>query len=334
MVCRYPDENLIKDLCRIGNVSRSGYYAWLKAAPLRAKRIEQDARDFNLILAAVNYRGYEKGNRTIYMTLARMGHKMGRNKIRRLCRIYGYFCPIRKANPYRRMAKAMKTDLYAENLLQREFRAYGPRVVLLTDITYIRRPDGRFQYLSTILDAFTGEVLAAQVSSSLQVEFVINSLRELAAKHIIAEDAFVIIHSDQGCHYTSHAYINFLADINIVRSMSRRGNCWDNAPQESFFGHMKDEMILLDTDTDEEVADKIYDYIDYYNNDRPQWNRCKLTPSEYYEFCKTGHYPLEGIFKTPPVPKATQSVKVLKERLENIQHEIDEKEKDKEKKTA
>ena len=86
MVCRYPDENLIKDLCRIGNVSRSGYYAWLKAAPLRAKRIEQDARDFNLILAAVNYRGYEKGNRTIYMTLARMGHKMGRNKIRRLCR--------------------------------------------------------------------------------------------------------------------------------------------------------------------------------------------------------------------------------------------------------
>ena len=93
-------------------------------------------------------------------------------------------------------------------------------------------------------------------------------------------------------------------------------------------------MILLDTDTDEEVADKIYDYIDYYNNDRPQWNRCKLTPSEYYEFCETGHYPLEGIFKTPPVPKATQSVKVLKERLENIQHEIDEKEKDKEQKTA
>lgn len=294
MVCRYPDENLIKDLCRIGNVSRSGYYAWLKAAPLRAKRIEQDARDFNLILAAVNYRGYEKGNRTIYMTLARMGHKMGRNKIRRLCRIYGYFCPIRKANPYRRMAKAMKTDMYAENLLQREFRAYGPRVVLLTDITYIRRPDGRFQYLSTILDAFTGEVLAAQVSSSLQVEFVINSLRELAAKHIIAEDAFVIIHSDQGCHYTSHAYINFLADINIVRSMSRRGNCWDNAPQESFFGHMKDEIKdkLKEAETFEEVKAIIDDYMNYYNNDRYQWKLAKLSPNEYYEYITTEIYPL------------------------------------------
>ena len=144
----------ISILCELAGVSRSGYYAWLKAAPTREARELQDKADFELILAIYKRRGYAKGARSIYMGLLHMNPPVIMNikKIRRLMKKYNLFCPIRKANPYRRMAKALKTSNYADNLLQREFECYGPRYVLLTDITYIPY-NGEFAYLSTILDA-------------------------------------------------------------------------------------------------------------------------------------------------------------------------------------
>ena len=116
-------------LCELAGVSRSGYYAWLKAAPAREARELQDKADFELILAIYKKRGYSKGARSIYMGLLHMNPPVVMNikKIRRLMKKYHLFCPIRKANPYRRMAKAIKTSNYADNLLQREFECYGPR---------------------------------------------------------------------------------------------------------------------------------------------------------------------------------------------------------------
>lgn len=155
------DDNLlsISFLCRIAGVSRSGYYAWLKAAPIRQAREEQDRRDFDLVLEAYRFRGYAKGARSIHMRLLHEGIIMNVKKIRRLMNKYNLICPIRKANPYRRMAKSLKTNHVAPNIVNRDFHSRGARKVLLTDITYLPYREG-FCYLSTILDAFTREILA------------------------------------------------------------------------------------------------------------------------------------------------------------------------------
>ena len=108
----------------------------------------------------------------------------------------------------------------------------------------------------------------------------------------------VCIHSDQGFHYTSYRFIQLLKDHALRQSMSRRGNCWDNAPQESFFGHMKDEIDLSGCTAFEQVRAILDDWIDYYNNDRYQWQLAKLSPNEFYTYLTTGVYPLQG---KPPV---------------------------------
>ena len=294
----------IKDLCATAGVSRSGYYAWIKATPIREAQELQDREDFDLILKAYKMRGYTKGAKGIYMALIHMDPPviMNLKKIRRLMDKFNLSCPIRKANPYRRMAKVLKTSNVADNLLQREFECYGPRMVLLTDISYLPY-NGTFAYLSTILDAFTTQILAYVLSPSLEVDFVLETVNQLIENHGISLHAETIVHSDQGCHYTSHSFINILYDKKLRQSMSRRGNCWDNAPQESFFGHMKDHIKdKLASATDySEVKAIVDDYMDYYNNERYQWHLAKLSPNEYYKFVTTGEYPLD-IPNAPVIP--------------------------------
>ena len=207
---------------------------------------------------------------------------------------YGLKCPIRRANPYRRMAKAIKTNNVADNLLGRKFTEYGPRKVLLTDITYIPY-NGKFAYLSTILDAYTKQILSYVLSDSLEVDFVLETVNKLIKTHGIELTKETLIHSDQGCHYTSSSFIQLVNDKELRQSMSRKGNCWDNAPQESFFGHMKDEIDVNECTKYREVKAIIDDWLDYYNNDRYQWQLAKLSPNQYYEYITTGIYPLEGI---------------------------------------
>lgn len=283
----------ISRMCEIAGVSRSGYYAWEAAAPVREKREEADRKDFDSILEAYKFRGYAKGARGIHMRLLHVGIVMNIKKIRRLMKKFCLKCPFRGPNPSRQMAKAIKTNAVFPNVVNREFVKGGVRRVLLTDITYIFY-DGGVCYLSTILDAFTREILAYELSTNLMVVFVLNTVQALVDEHGSTLDDTTIIHSDQGCHYTSKAFIQKLRDNDFVQSMSRKGNCWDNAPQESFFGHMKDEIkyeIAL-MKTFDEVKAKIDDWIDYYNNDRYQWELSKLSPKEFYRYSTTGVYPL------------------------------------------
>ena len=288
------NELSISFLCEIADVSRSGYYAWVKAAPARQNRDDQDKADFSLILEAYRFRGYAKGARGIHMRLLHQGIIMNVKKIRRLMSKYNLFCPIRKVNPYRRMAQALKTSNYAPNIVNRDFHSKGARKILLTDITYLFYKDEGKCYLSTILDAFTHEILAYELSISLKVDFVITTVNQLVREYGSALDNETIVHSDQGCHYTSYAFIGKLKDVDFIQSMSRRGNCWDNAPQESFFGHMKDEIRdeIKAFASFESVKAKVDDWIDYYNNDRYQWDLLKLSPREYYQYLQTGVYPL------------------------------------------
>lgn len=287
----------VKMLCEIAGVSRSGYYNWVHSADKRIEKELQDRADFELILEAYSFRGYDKGAQGIYMRLLHMDPPIVMNvkKIRRLMKKYGLICNVRKANPYRRMAKAIKTNNVAENLVKREFEKYGARKILLTDITYIPFT-GRFCYLSTIIDAFTKQILSYVLSESLEVDFVLETVNQMIEKHGISLATDTIIHSDQGCHYTSCSFIQLVKDKGLRQSMSRKGNCWDNAPQESFFGRMKDHIgeRIKKCSTYSEILNIIDDWMDYYNNDRYQWGLARLSPNEYYQYIITGIYPIKG----------------------------------------
>ena len=205
----------VKELCRVAGVSRSGYYAWLKAESKRRERDNQDQKDFVLILEAYRHRGYDKGVRGIYMRLKHMGINMNQKKIRRLMRKYNLACPVRKQNPYRQMLRAMKTSAVAENLVNREFEEHGPRTILLTDITYVHLNDS-FIYLSVIIDAYTKEVLSYVLSESLEVDFVLQTVNLLIKHHGEMLSANKIIHSDQGSHYTSIPFRQLVSDMDCV----------------------------------------------------------------------------------------------------------------------
>jgi len=289
------DNNLlnISWLCESAGVSRSGYYRWLDATDIRDIKEEQDKKDFEQILEAYKFRGYDKGSRGIHMRLLNQGIRMNRKKIQRLMSKYNLKCKIRKANPYRRMAKAMKTDRVSENLVNREFQRHGPGMILLTDITYLFYNHGDKAYLSVIKDACTKQVMAYATSESLEVDFVLETVNMLMHKHGISLSSETILHSDQGCHYTSISFRKLLKDKKLRQSMSRRGNCWDNAPQESFFGHMKDEIHLERCSSFSDLNFEIDDYMDYYNNDRYQWGLAKLSPNQYAGYLQTGEYPIK-----------------------------------------
>lgn len=299
------DNNLLNlsELCKIACVSRSGYYYWLTAEKKKLTKEEQDHVDFDLILTAFKHRGYDKGVRGIYMRLLHLVPPIiiNQKKIRRLMHKFNLRCPIRKANPYRRMAKAMQTSRCAPNILSREFKAFGTRKILLTDITYIPRyshhKDGslRYTYVSVIMDAFTKQILACVCSSSMEVDFVLDTVKQLMDNHGSELQTDALIHSDQGCHYTSNKFISIVNDLGLRQSMSRRGNCWDNAPQESLFGHMKDELKLLPSDAHHQIEEKVLDWVDFYNSERYQWSLAKLSPNEFYEYSMSGEYPITAI---------------------------------------
>ena len=217
---------------------------------------------------------------------------MNIKKIRRLMNKYNLKCPIRCSNPYRRMAREIKANNIPTNILNREFVSHGARKVFLTDITYIQYSNDCC-YLVTILDAYTRQVLSYELSESLEIDFVLDAVKKLVKVHKITLNSEALIHSDQGCHFTSIKFIKLLNDKGLRQSMSRKANCWDNAPQESFFGHMKDEIDISNCQYFKDVKEVIDDWIDYYNNDRYQWQLSKLSPNEYYEYIATGIYPLK-----------------------------------------
>lgn len=272
---------MLSYLCKVAEVSRSGYYNFfsLSSQETRKQRETLDEEVKNIILEAYKFKGRKKGARQIKMTLE--GHfdiVYNLKRIRRIMKKYEIICPIRKANPYRRMAKATREHRVVPNLLNRKFKQNIPGKVLLTDITYLFYGKGKRAYLSTIKDGSTSQILSYKLSSSLSLDIAIDTIHKLMNNNIkLHPDAF--IHSDQGFHYTSPKYQALLKSYELGQSMSRRGNCWDNAPQESFFGHFKDEAYIKSCETLEELEVEIDEYMDYYNNYRYQWDLKKMTPA-------------------------------------------------------
>ncbi|WP_413783547.1 IS3 family transposase, partial [Peribacillus muralis] len=151
--------------CDLLEVSRSGYYSYLKASTIREAREQLDLETKEVILEAFNRRGYKKGARSIKMILENENDLiLSRKKVQRIMKKYGIVCPHRKPNPYKRIAKATKEHQVVPNKLNREFKQGVPGKVLLTDITYLPYNDNCMAYLSTIKDGSTNELLAYHVS--------------------------------------------------------------------------------------------------------------------------------------------------------------------------
>ncbi|WP_231510763.1 IS3 family transposase [Bacillus sp. UNC438CL73TsuS30] len=277
-------KHMVKYLCKISGVSRSGYYNYFsqKSRDQRKRKGEKDAAAKELILKAFHFKGRLKGARQIKMTLAGQFQCVyNLKRIRRIMKKHGIICPIRKANPYKRMMKATQEHRVVPNLLNRQFKQEIPGKILLTDITYLNYQNGQRAYLSVIKDGSTGQILAKHISDRITMELATNTLHKLKKNRNFKKAKDALIHSDQGTHYTHPDFQKLVKKLGIRQSMSRRGNCWDNAPIESFFGHLKDEAKIKSCKTLDELKREINKYITYYNHNRYQWNLKKMTPVQY-----------------------------------------------------
>lgn len=266
-------------------ISKTSYYAILQneAYGMKEQRQdEQDAEDIESIKQVMDYKGYPKGSRQITMMMPRLcGKKFSRGKVIRLMRKGKLACFVRKANTQKRASKEMLERNTKPNKLKRRFRLERPLKNILTDVSYLKHGVGQTLYLSCLKDASSGRVLGSVVRKHNDAQLAEDTLVELK-KHAL--DAGSLIHSDQGILYLSPHFQEQVETMGLIQSMSRRGNCWDNAPQESFFGHFKDECDYRSCVSVEEVAQMVEEYMEYYNNERPQWTRNKMTPMEFESY--------------------------------------------------
>lgn len=267
-------------LLSLFGISKSSYYSILKNdnyGTYELRKQEEDEKDIAHIKEVIAYKDYPKGNRTIYMMLDRKNHHMSRNKIYRLCRKANLACLVRKHNKSRQAAQRLLKANCKPNLLKREFKLCKPGDVTLTDVSYLKCKDKTY-YLSALKDACSGKVKLI-VSDKNDLNLAMNTLKLLANTK-----TYKLFHSDQGILYLNDLFQNKLKELGYTQSMSKRGNCWDNAPQESFFGHMKDECDIKSCSSFDEITKMISDYEYYYNYERPQWNRNHMTPIEFEEY--------------------------------------------------
>jgi transposase InsO family protein len=261
----------VKTLCLIAGASKSGYYKWQKLADTP----EKDHDDYLLIKGIFDKGKGKYGWRTIKMKLSEENIIMNHKKITRVMKKYSLISKIRRKNPYKMIMKKSLDHRTFENRLQRAFDQNMPSKVFCTDITYIPF-NHRFAYLSAVKDIATKEIVAWNMSGHLEMDLVIDTVKKMENS---TEGA--LIHSDQGFHYTNPLYIRKIRELNMVQSMSRKGNCIDNAPIESFFGHLKDDVDYKNCKTFEELYSLIAEYMEYYNHGRQQWELKKMTPVEY-----------------------------------------------------
>jgi putative transposase len=254
-------------------VTRSGYYNHLKK-----KMSEEEIIDREVIKATFDKKKGLWGYRNVCLNLPKdryMNHK----KVRRIMKVLELKSKIRSTKPYRKMAKATQEHRTAPNLLNRGYsNILTPYHIFGTDISYFFF-NGNLAYLSIIRDMSTGEVVGKNMSTSLSHDLVLKTIDDMVSN--IPHTESIMIHSDQGWHYTHPEYIRRIEELGMLQSMSRRGNCHDNAPTESFFGHLKDEVDYKNCDNFAELKEKIMNHIIYHNTERRQWNKKKMTPVEY-----------------------------------------------------
>ena len=266
----------IRLICRCLAVSRSGYYAWRRRLP--SARARQDARLRVEIAASHSASRRTYGSPRILRDLREEGHCVSRKRVARLMRELGL--EGRRKRRFRSTTDSRHRFPVAPNVLMRDFHVEAPNTAWVTDITYLATLDG-WLYLAVILDLYSRRVVGYALSERIDRELVLEALREALMRRPGARD--LVHHSDRGSQYASHDYRNALDQAGITCSMSRRGNCWDNAVAESFFGTLKTELLYeLPLQTNEATRSAVVDYIEaFYNVRRRHSSLDYQSPVEY-----------------------------------------------------
>ena len=240
-----------------------------------------DLKDFKIINKYFQ-RGKEKlGSRQLKMEIFRReGLNMNLKKIARIKRKYGLVTKIRRKSTYKKFSKLKHEHDTCPNILNRDFKPASPNRVFSTDITQINFGKGR-AYLAAVKDLCTKEIVGKAVSSRIDINLTTAALDQALSKLTNKDKLGLTIHSDQGFHFTHFSFRNKLKENGITQSMSRKGNCLDNAPMESFFGHLKDWLDLKKCQDISDVKREVINQINYYNHRRPQMGLMKMPPSEY-----------------------------------------------------
>ena len=273
---QHADEFGLAAMCRMLGVHRSGYYAWLKE-PASA-RDKDDQRLLGLIKHSWLESGSVYGHRKVTTDLRELGETCSRHRVARLMKSEG----LRAMVGYGRRPRPLSGPVgsVAKNVLARGFKVSEPNRAWVTDITYIRTYDG-FLYLAVVLDLFSRQVVGWATRPTQHTDLVLQAL--LAAVWRRKPSPGLLLHSDQGTQFTSEDWQSFLREHDIVCSMSRRGNCHDNAAMESFFQLLKRERIKrrIYSNHDEARAD-VFQYIEmFYNPKRRHSSNDGLSPVEF-----------------------------------------------------
>ena len=265
----------VRWLCRLLEVHPSGYYAWQKHPRSAGTIVNQ--RLTGLIKQFWLQSGGVYGYRKIHCDLRDIGEQCGENRVYRLMRAAGLRAQVGYRRPRHRSGPA---SVLAPNRLQRKFEVANPNDTWVTDITHIRTHQG-WLYLAVVIDLYSRKVVGWSMHSRIKKELVLNAL--LMAVWRRKPGSLVTVHSDQGSQYTSHDWQAFLDANNLQASMSRHGNCHDNAVAESFFQLLKRERIKRHIySTRDDARGDVIDYIEmFYNSRRRHGFNEMLSPVEY-----------------------------------------------------
>ena len=261
MIDKLRNTHPVANLCGLLNVAKSGYQAWSRGKVLPAKKLE-DARLLAAIRAAHERGRGIYGPKKIQTELATQGLTAGLNRIKRLRKLHGIRCMHKKR--FRVTTDSKHLLPVAENLLNRQFAPTAPNRVWVADITYIPTNEG-WLFLAAIKDLYTCEIVGWAMGKQMTKQLVIDALR--AAYWRKKPKAGLMHHSDRGSQYCSQAYRALQVSYGMQTSMSRKGNCWDNAPMESFFGTLKTESLHHYCFTTREEARRVvFEYIEVFYN--------------------------------------------------------------------
>ena len=277
-----PPEFRVRRMCQLLGVSRSGYYEWLQRPPRTQTAAAQQVQDKVQRYFAQGRGTY--GTRRIKHLLAQEGLRVSRRRIGRLLTQAGLRCKTRRR--FKAPIAAGQAQTVAPNQLNREFTVQAPDTIYVGDITYLPTGEG-WLYLAVVLDLCSRAVVGWSMADHMRAELVNQALAMALSQRQPA--AGLIMHTDRGSQYGADSYQRLLSQHGLEPSMSRKGNCWDNAVAESFFHTLKTELIYLeDFDTREHAQTAVFEYIEvFYNRQRCHSANGYLAPLVYEQTLKT-----------------------------------------------
>jgi putative transposase len=276
MIDQLKQEFPVSELCRVLGVSRSGYYAWRKRPMSQQRqRREQWATEIREIhrQSRQNY-----GSPRVYEELKSRGMPCSKNTVAKIMRTEGIRAKTKKR--FKATTNSKHNRPVAENVLDRKFQPAEAKQAWTADITYVLTREG-WLYLAAVEDLRTRKIVGWSMSPRMTSDLVVDALRMAIDRELPGQG--LIAHSDRGSQYASEAYQRLLQENEITCSMSRQGNCWDNAPMESFFATLKKELVHHeDYQTRDEARSSIFEYIEvFYNRRRRHSAIGYLTPEQF-----------------------------------------------------